>query len=62
MPHLISTGAASLIDEFYAEVHVPAKDDPSSKRMPLVVGKTEVDGVELVASMRRAGVYAHQWS
>ena len=62
VPHLISTGTASLIDEFYAEVHLPPQNDPAAKKKPLVANRTMEDALDIVANLRRAGVYAHQWS
>ena len=62
IPHLISTGATSLIDEIYVEVHAPSVDGGEDPRKPLVSGRTRHDAKELVSSLRRAGVYAHQWA
>jgi len=72
IPHLLASGVAELIDEFFAELHAPPA--PSSVmfgkeevqngtwlRKPLASGYTEETVLELVRSLRSAGVYAHQW-
>ena len=62
VPHLIATGAIRLIDEMFVEVHVPTIEGAEMKRMPLASNRTKEDAKELVGKLRRAGVYAHQWS
>ena len=66
VPHLIASGVAPLIDEFFVEVHAPPPGggqpaEQFAKRMPLAAGQSEQSAVELVAAARKAGMYAHQW-
>ena len=53
VPHLIRTGATRLIDEFFLE----SKGNDSA----FAEGRTSEDSLDLLRSMRAAGVYAHQW-
>jgi len=60
VPHLISTGVAPLIDEMFLEVHAQLPGS-SSRRKPLVLGKSKQSAFNLLQSLRAAGVYAHLW-
>jgi len=58
LPHLISAGVAPLIDEMFLEVHAQLPGS-SSRRKPLVSGKSKQSSFNLLQSLRAAGVYAH---
>jgi len=60
VPHLISAGVAPLIDEMFLEVHAQLPGS-SSRRKPLVSGKSKQSSFNLLQSLRAAGVYAHLW-
>ena len=53
IPHLLNTGAAALIDELFMETHTNLNDCCKQYRRS--------DAVKLLTSLRKAGVYAHDW-
>ena len=58
IPHLLSTGAAALIDEIFVEVHTETN---TCCQPPRDAGRHRPDAVRLLQSLRDEGVYAHEW-
>ena len=57
IPHLIASGAVNLIDEMFFEGHTDAN---SCCRAPPLGPKHRSHVVELLRSLRNAGVYVHE--
>ena len=57
----VQAGVAPLIDEMFLEVHAQLPGS-SSRRKPLVSGKSKQSSFNLLQSLRAAGVYAHGWA
>lgn len=61
VPHLIAAGVAPLIDEMFLEVHWQKRNSTVWNKKPLAAGQSRASAIDLVAKLRDANVYAHEW-